>query len=376
MVDNVVVDYVVVGGGIAGASVAYHLADHASVTVLEREEQPGYHSTGRSAAMFMEAYGTPQFRALTRAGREFYSHPPAVFGNAPLMTPRPCLYVAKVGQADLIEKNRQVQGLQEISVARACELVPCLKAAELSGVLLEADAKDLDVHNIHQGFLRGLKQKGGALICNAELEKATYVDSIWTIQLTSGQRLQAKYLVNAAGAWADHVAQRSGVQGIGLQPKRRTAFTFSMPESEGTDFMHWPMVAGLADDFYFKPDAGQMLGSPANADPVPAQDVQPEELDVAMGIYAIETMSSLQIRRPNHVWAGLRSFVADGDLVVGFDDQIPSFFWLAGQGGYGIQSAAGVSLMASNLLLNQPLADVLVKEGVQPDLLNVKRLRK
>lgn len=373
MVENAVADYLIVGAGIAGASLAYRLAEHAQVLVLERENQPGYHSTGRSAAMFMEAYGTPQFRALTRAGRHFYSHPPAVFGDAPLMTPRPCLYVTKQGQEQLLEDNKTVEGLSQISIEQACAMAPCLKPEMLSGVLLEAEAKDLEVHNIHQGFLRGLKQHGGQVLCNAELASAAFDGQLWRVQLTNGTQLSARYLVNAAGAWADHVAQRSAVQPVGLQPKRRTAFTFDMPA--GQDFMQWPMVAGLADDFYFKPDAGQMLGSPANADPVPAQDVQPEEMDIAMGIYAIEEMSTLQIRRPSHAWAGLRSFVRDGDLVVGFDDQQPHFFWLAGQGGYGIQSAAGVSLMAANLLLNQPLDKILVQEGVKPELLNVKRLR-
>lgn len=179
--------------------------------------------------------------------------------------------------------------------------------------------------------------------------------------------------MNAAGAWADHVAQICGAAPIGLQPCRRTAFTFEGPKD--VDFSRWPAVIGIDESFYFKPDAGQLLGSPANADPVAAQDVMPEELDIATGIYHIEAATSLTIRRPRHSWAGLRSFVADGDLVVGWDDKCEGFYWLAAQGGYGIQSAAGVSQLACTQLLDQPLPEELRCQGVDPRRLLPARLR-
>ncbi len=178
--------------------------------------------------------------------------------------------------------------------------------------------------------------------------------------------------MNAAGAWADEVARRCGVAPLGIQPKRRSAFIFDGPD--GTDFRHWPTVCGVLEDWYIKPDAGQLLGSPANADPVPAHDVQPEELDIATGIAAIERDTTLRIRRPRRTWAGLRSFAPDGELVIGFDDTAAGFFWLAGQGGYGIQSAAGASALAAGLLGGQGLAPALAAEGVDPAGLSPARL--
>jgi D-arginine dehydrogenase len=180
-------------------------------------------------------------------------------------------------------------------------------------------------------------------------------------------------VVNAAGAWADAVAGLAGVPPIGLEPRRRTAFTFPVPA--GMDATGWPAVIGIDEGYYFKPDAGQLLGSPANADPVAPHDVVPEELDVALGIHRIEEVTTFTIRRPSHAWAGLRSFVADGDLVIGWDNHVPGFFWLAAQGGYGIQSAAGAALLARQLALEEPLQARLADEGITRDALSPARLR-
>jgi len=211
------------------------------------------------------------------------------------------------------------------------------------------------------------------LRCKAALVAAERRSALWSLTLTDGAVIRAGTVVNAAGAWADDVARLCGVAPIGLQPCRRTAFTFAGPEDG--DFSAWPTVASLDETFYFKPDAGQLLGSPANADPVDPHDVVAEELDVATGIYHIETATTLQIRRPKHVWAGLRSFVADGDLVIGWDNAAPRFFWLAAQGGYGIQSAAGVSELAASQLLGEPVPAALLAQGVDADALLPARLR-
>lgn len=371
--DAHIYDFIIVGAGIAGASVAYRLAQQHSVLVLEREDQPGYHSTGRSAAMFQEAYGTPQIRALTRASRSFYEHPPEGFCESPIMTPRGCFYVAKPDQLERLEQSRSIEGLAPIDLDTVFARVPCLNKNLVAGALFEEDAQDLDVHVLHQGYLKGMRKQGGELKCNAEVVSAAWQGAMWQVTLADGAVLQAKVLVNAAGAWADVMAHKAGVKAVGLQPKRRTAFTFS-PKPE-YDFSQWPSVCGITDDFYFKPDAGQLLGCPCNVDPVEPQDVQPEELDIALGVHHIEEMTDMRIGRPNHVWAGLRSFVADGDLVVGFDDAKPAFFWLAAQGGYGIQSSAGVSLLAYTLLTKQALPESLTKQGVQPELLGPARLR-
>ena len=371
-------DYAVIGAGIAGASVAYRLSATASVAVLEREAQPGYHSTGRSAAMFMETYGTDQIKALTRASRAFYENPPQGFSEHPLLSPRGVLYIATPEQQDLLRQvyddfRSQSPNVTLIDAEAAVERVPCLRADQICGAIEEPDARDIDVHALHQGFLRGMARQGAVLHNNAEVVSAAHADGVWTLTLADGRTLHARALVNAAGAWADHAATLCGASPVGLQPCRRTAFTFSGPQD--VDFAHWPAVVGVDESYYFKPDAGQLLGSPANADPVAAHDVVPEELDVATGIYRIETATSLTIRRPKHTWAGLRSFVRDGDFVVGWDADAPAFFWLAAQGGYGIQTAAATSELAAALLTHQPLPAHLQAHGVDAEAVRPARLR-
>lgn len=371
-------DYAVIGAGIAGASVAYRLSATATVAVLEREAQPGYHSTGRSAAMFMETYGTAQIKALTRASRAFYENPPQGFSEHPLLSPRGVLYIATPEQQDLLREvyddfRSQSPNVALIDAAQAVERVPCLRGDQICGAIEEPDARDIDVHALHQGFLRGMARQGAVLHNNAEVVSAAHADDAWTLTLADGRSLRARALVNAAGAWADHAAALCGASPVGLQPCRRTAFTFSGPQD--VDFSHWPAVVGVDESFYFKPDAGQLLGSPANADPVAAHDVVPEELDVATGIYRIETATSLTIRRPKHTWAGLRSFVRDGDFVVGWDADAPAFFWLAAQGGYGIQTAAATSELAAALLTRQPVPAHLHAHGVDAEAVRPARLR-
>jgi len=374
-------DFVIVGAGIAGASLAYQLlqqAPHARVALLEREAQPGYHSTGRSAALFLETYGTPTIRALSRASRAFYVTPPPGFTEHPILSPRGVVHVAQIGHereldGELALALKTSSQVVRLSAAQVCERVPVLRGELLCGALHAPDAMDIDVHALHQGYLRGFRANGGELLNNAELAAATFADGVWAIELTDGRKLSATTLVDAAGAWADVVAARCGVQPIGLQPKRRTAFTFAPPQE--IDIASWPAVIGIDENYYFKPDAGQLLGSPANADPVEPHDVQPEEMDVATGIYHIEQMTTLKIRRPSHIWAGLRSFVRDGDLVVGPDNYVRNFFWVAAQGGYGIQTASAVAeFAAAQLLLREP-AEHLLRQGVQANALSPSRLR-
>lgn len=374
-----VFDFAVVGAGMAGASVAYRLArEGASVAVLERESRPGYHSTGRSAAMFMESYGTEQIRALTRASRAFFEQPPEGFCAHPLLHPRGVLYVGTAGQERLLDDalamyRREGLRAERIDAARAKAMAPCLEADKLVGAVHDVDATDIDVAELHQGFLRGMARQGARLRCDAELAAAALDEQagVWTLTLGGGDAVRARAVVNAAGAWADPVAALCGARTLGIEPRRRSAFTFAAPE--GVDVAAWPAVIGVDESFYFKPDAGQLLGSPANADPVAPHDVVPEELDIALGIHRIESLTSLRIRRPRHVWAGLRSFAPDGDFVIGWDPRRPGFFWLAGQGGYGIQSAPAVSRLAAALILGRPVPADIAAEGL--DLASVSPAR-
>ncbi len=370
MHDETAFNIAIVGAGIAGASLAWQLLQWSPtlrVLLLEREDQPGYHSTGRSAAMFMESYGPPQVRALTRASRAFYEQPPAGFVETPLLRPRPVLYVATPEQAALLaqtEAELRATGtvVQRLSADETLQRMPCLRAEGLLGALLEDGAADIDVHALHQGYLRGFKQAGGQLRCRFEVQRAERVADHWHLHSRHGQSVCASAVVNAAGAWADVLGQRLGATPQGMSPKRRSAFTFAAPAD--VDVANWPTVVNVAEHYYFKPDAGRLLGSPANADPVPPQDVQPEALDIAEGMARIEEATTLPITRPLSTWAGLRTFAPDGELVIGLDAQVPGLFWLAGQGGYGIQSAASAAQLAASLLLGRPLPQGLQAQGV------------
>ena len=385
-------DIVIVGAGIAGSSLAWQLSPYARVALLEMEAQPGYHATGRSAALFMETYGTPMIRALTRASRAFYENPPEGFTEHPILSPRGVMHVATVlgmapqwailagtvasvalGSIVGVIAIRLQGSYFAMSTSQVVERCAVLRADLICGAVYEADAMDIDVHALHQGYLRGFRGNGGQLLSGATLSSAAFGSGQWTITLADGRGLSAGKLVNAAGAWADVVASRCGVPPVGLQPKRRTAFTFEPPVD--VDIARWPAIVGVDETYYFKPDAGQLLGSPANADPVDPQDIQPEELDVATGIHFIEEVTTLQIRRPRHVWAGLRSFVADGDLVIGADDRCPAFVWAAAQGGYGIQTASAAAALAAASVLGQDVPQHLAAHGVVAEALLPRRLR-
>ena len=371
-------EVIIVGAGIAGASLAAFLSTTHRVLLLEAESQPGYHSTGRSAAMFMESYGTPTIRALTRASRAFYTAPPAGFSATPLISPRGAMYVGTPAQSALLDQTEaelrpHTPNLQRLTAADALARVPVLRAEQVGGALLDPDAADIDVHALHQGFLRLAKANGARIVCDARVSGLQRREGLWHVHGVAGD-WHAATVVNAGGAWAETVARLAGVPPIGLQPKRRAAFLFAAPAGVAT--AAWPCVCGVDEGWYFKPDAGVLLGSPANADPVDPHDVRPEELDIATGIARIEEMTTLQIRRPSHTWAGLRSFVADGDLVAGFDASAPGFFWLAAQGGYGIQTAPAMGELAAAWVRGDPTPAPIAAAGVDAAYLHVDRLRR
>lgn len=371
-------DFVIIGAGIAGASVAHWLAPHGRTIVLERESQPGYHATGRSAALFMESYGTAQVRALTLASRAFLEAPPEGFSEYPLLTPRGAMMVGTPAQQAELDEHWEVLSAlspraRRLSPEEACALVPALRADLLAGAVYEPDAADMDVHAIHQGYLRGMRRAGGTLVCDAEVTALQQADGLWRIE-AGGKTYEAPVVLNAAGAWCDLIGRLAGARPLGLQPCRRSAFIFAGPADQ--DCTQWPMVHGASEDWYIKPDAGLLLGSPANADPVDPQDVQAEELDVALAIHRIQEMTTLQIRRPTRTWAGLRSFVADGDLVGGFDAQLPGFFWIAAQGGYGIQTSAAMGETCAALARGLPVPAHPASFGLTAEMLSPHRLNR
>ena len=361
-------DFIVIGSGIGGASVAYWLSQRARVIVLEAESQPGYHSTGRSAALFMESYGPDQVRALTRASLDFFRNPPAGFTEHPLLTPRGAFMFGTPGQEALLDAHEALvratsSPVERLDAQAALALLPVLRPEQVIGGVLEKDAADIDVDALLQGFLRGTRANGGATVYDAAVGDLRRVDGMWEVTTRAGV-YRAPTVVNAAGAWADEVAHLAGAHQVGLVPKRRSAFIFTPPEGLATQ--DWPLFLDVTESFYIKPDAGMLLGSPVNADPVAPHDVQAEELDIAIAIDNIERLTTLSIRRPTHVWAGLRSFVADGEMVGGFDPQLPGFFWAAGQGGYGIQSAPGAGRYYASVLLGDAPAPELASFGFDP----------
>lgn len=370
------VDFLIIGGGIAGASTGYFLSRHGKVAVLERESHAGYHSTGRSAALYTVAYGTPQVRALTAASRAFFDNPPEGFVEHPILTPRGEMTVDFEGNPEELRRQYEsalasVPEMRLLDADEACAIVPVLRREKVHGAMLDPSAADIDTDGLLQGYLRGIRRNGGSVQLDSEALEIHRIDDAWEVRCAQ-QTYRAPVLVNAAGGWSDKIAELAGAAPLGLTPKRRAAFLFSPPE--GVDSHAWPVLVSLDESFYFKPDAGMLLGSPANADPVEPHDVQPEELDIALGIYQIEEHTTLSIRRPSHTWAGLRSFFADGDLVSGYDPATPGLYWVAGQGGYGIQTSAAMGEASAALIRHEALPEHLSRHGLSAEMLSPARL--
>jgi D-arginine dehydrogenase len=372
-------DIIIVGAGIAGASAGFFLSESHRVVLLEREDQPGYHTTGRSAALFIEIYGNDSVRALTTGAKPFFESPPAGFCKAPLLTPRGVMFVGRADQqaaidrqyADVSPRSRTVRRL---SAAEALARCPVLHADYLAGGLEEPDCMDIDVAGLHQGYLRGLRARGGKVVTNAEARELTPSSGGgWVVDTTAG-RFRAAVLVDAAGAWADEVAELAGVRPAGLMPKRRTAMLIEPPE--GVDISAWPMIVDADEELYFKPDAGKLLLSPADETPSPPCDARPDEMDIAIAVDRLEKLTTLSVRRIGHKWAGLRTFAPDKTLIAGFDPDVEGFFWLAGQGGYGIQTSPSMGRIAAALIAGDEFPPDLAALGLGKDVLGVERLRR
>lgn len=354
-------DIAIIGGGIAGAGLAAQLAPHARVLILEAEAQPGYHSTGRSAAFWDESYGGPQVQPLTTASRAFLESPPADFHESSLLAPRGVLHVATEEQVTHLQEFEQEFADSSVTMerwnyAQMSVKVPGLKPEWEFGIW-GPDCYDIDVAALHAGYLRSARRSGAEIVTNAALQSARWVDGGWTIETKAGA-FRSATLVNAAGAWADEVATMAGVGPLAIQPYRRTIVQLAIDPPAPADL---PLVFASDGSLYFKPDAGGRLWlSPHDETPCPPCDAAPEELDIAIAIDRMQQLVDWRIQRVEHSWAGLRSFAPDRLPVVGRDPDIPDFFWLAGQGGFGIQTAPAVSQLAASLLSDRvaPPADI------------------
>ncbi len=360
-------DFIIVGAGMAGASAGYALAAEGRVLLLEQEDQPGYHTTGRSAALYAETYGNQTVRALTSAGKAFYLDPPGGFAEHPLLRPRGAAFIGRADQRAALDRLLAEIGgmrgnIRRLDPPEIEAMVPALRPGYVGAAVFDPDAMDIDVHALHQGYLRGMKARGGRLLTAAGVHGLARQGGLWQVDSKAGP-FRGRVLVNAAGAWADEVAALAGARPIGLVPKRRTAILFQPPA--GLNVGAWPTVIDADEQFYFRPDAGKILASPADETPMPPCDVQPDDLDIAILVDRLEKVVDLPIRRIDRRWAGLRSFVADKTPVVGFDPTIEGFFWLAGQGGYGIQTAPGIARLVAALACGRGVPSDLAAFGVR-----------
>ncbi|MEN9986400.1 MAG: hypothetical protein RI925_1902 [Pseudomonadota bacterium] len=370
-------DFLVVGSGIAGASVAYELAKDAKVILLEQEAQPGYHATGRSAAIFLETYGSPTVRALTCASRSFYEHPDDGFTEVALMRARGAVFLGTENdlpelRAHFAEVSQLVKSATWLDATALYTLLPCLKPGLWVAGAWEPDAQDLDVNAIHQGFLRGFRRHDGELWVNAPLISAHRDMGVWHVKTAIGD-IETPYLVNAAGAWCDKVAQAADVKPVGLTPLQRTAISIAAPANASINA--WPYFGDIAESFYIKPDAGCLLASPCDQTPVDPCDAAPDEYDVAVIADRIEKMTVLPVERMLAKWAGLRTFSADRTPVAGWATDMEGFFWLAGQGGYGIQTAPALSRFSAGMILRGKVDAELSAFGITEAALSPARFQ-
>jgi len=373
-------DIIIIGGGIAGCSAGAMLSQTASVIILEQESHPGYHATGRSAATTAPYYGPEVIRQLTAMSTAYLTSPPASVSDKPFTMPRGEMILAGRHAGVTHEQNqipdvtaKQTQalrtqalfeenlayGMQPMSVNEAQELVSLLKPDAIDQVLYTDKLLSIDVDALHQSSIRQIRESGGELICTAQVTHLTRGDSQWQVTVDHNSvgapaeaHYQAPTIINAAGAWADTVAQLAGLPAAGLQPKRRSAalVPFATIDNGSPSMDSWPLLLDIHEQFYSIPFGSGLMVSPADETPVEAHDVSPEEIDLATGIDNFQQLIDYDIQTISHRWAGLRTFAADGDPVVGFDPLTEGFFWLAGQGGYGIQTSPALARFCSYLI--------------------------
>jgi D-arginine dehydrogenase len=359
-------DIIVIGAGIAGATTAAHLAADRRVALIEAEEAPGYHSTGRSAAIWIQNYGPPDVQALTRLSRPFFEAPPPGFTETPIMAHRPVVFLAPAEQAERLRLLlAQALGLREIAIPDLRAMVPALRPDYAEAAAIEDDAFDMDVAALHQGFLRLLRGRGGVLALRSRTARIRRQGGAWDVEVSGGAQFSAPILVNAAGAWGDEVARQAGVAPLGLVPKRRTGVIVDPAPFHATD---WPMLNDVDHTWYCRPEARtKLMISPADETDTYPHDVQPDELDVAIAVDRMQQALEINVRRVEHSWAGLRTFTPDRSLAIGWDGAVEGFFWYVGQGGYGIQTSPAAGQFVADLVLGRDPGEAgLIVKQVDP----------
>ncbi len=371
-------DAVVVGGGIAGASAAYALAEAMGVVLVEREDRYDHHTTGRSAAVFTEAYeyGVPQ--ALAVASRAFLEQPSPDVAEQSVLRQQPLLLIGTEAQvprvaAVLAAARRFVPSATALGPEEARQLCPVLRPGYVAAAALEPEAASIDVHALHEGYLRGARRRGAETRTGCGVVRIDRRGDGWRVTCEGGEQVEARLVVNAAGAWADRVAALAGAAPVGLQPYRRTAFTFAAPD--GFDPRRLPMVIDADERFYFEPEGDGFLGSLAEETAMEPHDVRPDEADVALAIERIQAATIMTIRHVRSAWAGLRSFVADRHPVIGEDPDVPGFYWLAGQGGFGIMTSPAAARALAGLVVDGRVPADLAELGVTAAGLSPARCR-
>ena len=351
-------DIVVIGAGIAGVSAAAELAADADVVMLEMESQPGYHASGRSAAYFATSYGHPTVQKITASCESFLRQPPEGFTEVELLTPRDCIWFAREEQAASLaamgELNTRLEFVDEQAIL---ERVPVFSPGYLHGGLWDRRGGDIDTDALLQAYVRQFRKRGGRMFSNHRVESIERAGDSWVLS-AGGETFSATIVVNAAGGWVEEIAALAGLSSLGIRPYRRTALTIEAPT--GVDISGWPEMVDIDEEFYFKPDAGLILISPADETPTRPVDAQAEDLDVATGVYRFEQVTGLDIQKVRASWAGMRTFAPDRLFVTGFDPRADGFFWLAGQGGYGVQSAPAMAKLTRFLITGvKPEGDFL-----------------
>lgn len=362
-------DILIIGGGIAGLSAAAALSKHGRVTVLEAEEQIGFHSSGRSATMLHYALGDRLVRALTLASRPFFDDPPAKFSDVPIGRRMPMLVHAREEerpQLDALERELSLFAqLERLDSRGVHELCPLLKQDAVHGIA-DRNGIRLDPHALLQGNLRQLRSRGGELQTSARIARLERANGVWTATSEKGETFSAPIVVNAAGSWADAIAELAGVQPLGLEPKRRTIITFDAPA--GTQLEGLPFAKTVGDELYFAPESGRLFASPMDEVPSEPCDAQPDEYEVALAAHRMEERTVVKVERIHSRWAGLRTFTAGRHPAAGFASDAEGFFWLAGQGGFGLQTSPAMAAIVESMIAGTPwpVADV-PREELIPD---------